>query len=269
MAVVYLSAVVQPVAASAEGVCLGPSAGPSPLRREENRVKSWDTQVVAQTDCRRGVLVDFSARRDLAGDRAPMATAEHPLGPSGIYTIPIYCRRDDYMFLPPDALAGLPCASGSIPSQEAFDPRPLAVRMAAELPPPDLRIGMNPAKGMVAVPTWFWVEGYDGARCHRARRCWSHTRGATSSSSGMVMVSRFWTKPCGRERAANARSTRPRSWSTCGCGPTISPGTLAITTVATSRAEARETAATPSGNRISIPFIPRQFSTRTDGPRSE
>jgi hypothetical protein len=34
--------------------------------------------------------------------------------------------------------------------------------MAAELPPPELRIGMNPALGMVRVPTWFWVEGYDG-----------------------------------------------------------------------------------------------------------
>ena len=34
--------------------------------------------------------------------------------------------------------------------------------MAAQLPPPDLRIGMNPARGMVNVPTWFWVEGYDG-----------------------------------------------------------------------------------------------------------
>lgn len=113
-------------------------------------------------DCRGGVIVGVVATQSAPGSRAPTATAEHPLGPSGIYTIPIYCRRDDYMFLPPDALAGLPCASGSIPSQEAFDPRPLAVRMAAELPPPDLRIGMNPAKGMVAVPTWFWVEGYDG-----------------------------------------------------------------------------------------------------------
>jgi hypothetical protein len=27
---------------------------------------------------------------------------------------------------------------------------------------PDLRIGMNPRLGMVAVPTWFWVEGYNG-----------------------------------------------------------------------------------------------------------
>lgn len=64
------------------------------------------------------------------------------------------------MFLPPEAMAGLPCLD--IPSNDQFDPYPLAVRMAAELPPPDLRIGMNPVKGMVAVPTWFWVEGYDG-----------------------------------------------------------------------------------------------------------
>jgi hypothetical protein len=27
---------------------------------------------------------------------------------------------------------------------------------------PDLRIDMNPRLGMVAVPTWFWVEGYNG-----------------------------------------------------------------------------------------------------------
>jgi hypothetical protein len=64
------------------------------------------------------------------------------------------------MFLPPDTLGGIPCLS--IPQDQAFDPYPLAVRMAAELPPPDLRIGMNPARGMVHVPTWFWVEGYDG-----------------------------------------------------------------------------------------------------------
>jgi hypothetical protein len=50
-----------------------------------------------------------------------------------------------------------------VPQDQRFDPVPLAVRMAAELPPPDLRIGMNPAKGLVHVPTWFWVEGYDGA----------------------------------------------------------------------------------------------------------
>jgi hypothetical protein len=27
---------------------------------------------------------------------------------------------------------------------------------------PSLRLGMNPQLGMLAVPTWFWAEGYDG-----------------------------------------------------------------------------------------------------------
>jgi hypothetical protein len=64
------------------------------------------------------------------------------------------------MFLSPTSLGGLPCAS--LPPHQSLDPRALALKMAAQLPPPDLRIGMNPLKGMVAVPTWFWVEGYDG-----------------------------------------------------------------------------------------------------------
>jgi hypothetical protein len=79
---------------------------------------------------------------------------------NSVLTVPIFCRRDDYMFLPPNALGGIPCLS--VPSSQHFDPKPLAVRLAAEAPPPELRIGMNPLKGMVRVPTWFWVEGYDG-----------------------------------------------------------------------------------------------------------
>jgi hypothetical protein len=157
---ISLLSFIEPAAIAAPGMCLGPSSGPSPLRREESRIQAWDVQVVAQTDCQRGVLVELSAKRELPGERPPGSSSQHPLGPSGILTVPIFCRRDDYMLLPPNAQAGLPCVS--IPSQEAFDPRPLALRMEAELPPPDLRIGMNPAKGMVAVPTWFWVEGYDG-----------------------------------------------------------------------------------------------------------
>jgi hypothetical protein len=85
---------------------------------------------------------------------------DHPLSPSGILSIPIFCRRDDYMFVPPTSLGGLPCASVS--RDDHINPHELALQMEAQLPPPDLRIGMNPAKGMVNVPTWFWVEGYDG-----------------------------------------------------------------------------------------------------------
>jgi hypothetical protein len=49
-----------------------------------------------------------------------------------------------------------------VPADIQIDPRALALAMEAALPPPDLRIEMNPRLGMVAVPTWFWVEGYDG-----------------------------------------------------------------------------------------------------------
>ena len=144
----------------AEPVCLSNPGGPGPVRRVDAKVDLWQAHVDAQNDCRRGARVELTVNRDIPGDRAPTATADHPLGPTGVFTVPIFCRRDDYMFLPPEALGGLPCAS--VPSQERFDPHALAVRLAAELPPPDLRIGMNPAKGMVNVPTWFWVEGYDG-----------------------------------------------------------------------------------------------------------
>ena len=132
----------------------------SPIETVDARVDSWRRRVAGEHECGIGARVELTATRDLPGQQAPTSTADHPLGPTGVFTIPIYCRRDDYMFLPAEALGGLPCAS--VPSQQRFDPEPLAVALAAELPPPDLRIGMNPAKGMVNVPTWFWVEGYDG-----------------------------------------------------------------------------------------------------------
>jgi hypothetical protein len=104
--------------------------------------------------------VTVAAHQTVPGDHSPGGNVEHPLGPTGIFSVPIYCRRDDYLFVPPSSLGGLPCVG--VPSQERFDPYPVAVQMAAQLPPPELRIGMNPTLGMVAVPTWFWVEGYDG-----------------------------------------------------------------------------------------------------------
>ena len=42
------------------------------------------------------------------------------------------------------------------------DPRDIARSMFDRLGLPSVRLGMNPQLGMVAVPTWFWAEGYDG-----------------------------------------------------------------------------------------------------------
>jgi hypothetical protein len=72
----------------------------------------------------------------------------------------VFCRRDDYAFLPPQSTAGIPCEStarGNMP-----DPSQVARSMFDQLELPSLRLNMNPRRGMVAVPTWFWVEGYNG-----------------------------------------------------------------------------------------------------------
>lgn len=132
----------------------------SPNRDFNSRVGTWDVQVTAQDECSGGERVSVVAEQSIPGNIVHGGSGDHPLGASGVASIPLYCRRDDYLFLPPGALGGLPCVS--VPRDEHFDAYPLAVRMEADLPPPDLRIGMNPALGMVAVPTWFWVEGYDG-----------------------------------------------------------------------------------------------------------
>jgi hypothetical protein len=72
----------------------------------------------------------------------------------------LFCRRDDAPFLPAGATAGIPCDG---PTRTALpDPREVARSMFDRLDLPSLRLGMNPQLGMVAVPTWFWAEGYDG-----------------------------------------------------------------------------------------------------------
>jgi hypothetical protein len=147
-------------AVAAPAACSSAPGGPGPVRTLSTHVESWTLEATGAHDCRGGVRVDVNATRTLPGELSPGSSIDHPLSASGVLVVPIYCRRDDYMFLPPAALGGVPCAA--VASTEHFDPLALAQRIEAELPPPDLRIGMNPARGMVAVPTWFWVEGYDG-----------------------------------------------------------------------------------------------------------
>jgi len=81
-------------------------------------------------------------------------------GPSPSDVLRVYCRRDDYAFLPPQSVGGLPCDQPT--RGNARDPRTVAEAMWDQLPLPVLRLGMNPQPGLVAVPTWFWADGYDG-----------------------------------------------------------------------------------------------------------
>jgi hypothetical protein len=80
--------------------------------------------------------------------------------PNPIDQIRLYCRRDDYAFLPPGANGGLPC--GTVRRSASVDPGAIAAELLGSLSLPSLRLDMNPRLGLVAVPTWFWVEGYGG-----------------------------------------------------------------------------------------------------------
>lgn len=42
------------------------------------------------------------------------------------------------------------------------DPRAVALDILRHVPLPNVQIRMNPSRGLVALPGWFWAEGYDG-----------------------------------------------------------------------------------------------------------
>jgi hypothetical protein len=80
--------------------------------------------------------------------------------PSGPIVANGYCWHDDHAFLPAGAQSGISCDATTTAATP--DPYQVALSLLSHLDLPDLRIDMNPRLGMVAVPTWFWVEGYRG-----------------------------------------------------------------------------------------------------------
>jgi hypothetical protein len=44
-----------------------------------------------------------------------------------------------------------------------IDPVSIASELRDHLPVPDMAISANPGTGLVALPSWFWIDGYDGA----------------------------------------------------------------------------------------------------------
>lgn len=58
---------------------------------------------------------------------------------------------------PPVAVPAVPAGGGI-----AIDPREVALDALSRVPLPNIQLRMNPSLGLVALPGWFWVEGYDG-----------------------------------------------------------------------------------------------------------
>lgn len=51
---------------------------------------------------------------------------------------------------------------------ETVDPVSVAMSLLDQIQLPEMRIRFNPDTGLVALASWFWVEGYDGAPIRRA-----------------------------------------------------------------------------------------------------
>lgn len=59
------------------------------------------------------------------------------------------------------AVSGGSSTEGTLGAR-AFEPREMAVEVLHHVPFPEIRPRMNPSLGLVALPSWFWVDGYDG-----------------------------------------------------------------------------------------------------------
>ncbi|MEX2230412.1 MAG: hypothetical protein WEB13_12335 [Dehalococcoidia bacterium] len=49
-----------------------------------------------------------------------------------------------------------------IAPEPVINPSVVAAQLISTIPLPPMSIGTNPATGLVALPSWFWVAGYDG-----------------------------------------------------------------------------------------------------------
>ena len=64
-------------------------------------------------------------------------------------------------WVPVDA-PGAPDVVVTVPGEPPVDPVALASAVLGVVPLPELTLGTNPAVGLVALPSWFWIDGYDG-----------------------------------------------------------------------------------------------------------
>lgn len=57
----------------------------------------------------------------------------------------------------------------SDPGAPPVDPAALAASVLGTVPLPPIAVGASPGVGLVALPSWFWVDGYDGSTLRGSR----------------------------------------------------------------------------------------------------
>lgn len=79
--------------------------------------------------------------------------------------------------------AGLPAGAVAVTGTASppIDPRQVALSLVRQIPLPDLQVSENPSLGLVGLPSWFWVSGYDG-----------QAFGDSASLPGVTVSVRVW-----------------------------------------------------------------------------
>lgn len=69
----------------------------------------------------------------------------------------------------PTNAPGTPTVVISDPGAPPVDPAALAASVLGTVPLPPIAVGASPGVGLVALPSWFWIDGYDGSTLRGSR----------------------------------------------------------------------------------------------------
>ena len=67
--------------------------------------------------------------------------------------------------------------------------REIALTILDHLPLPEIQLQTNPTLGLVSLPAWFWLEGYDGQPFGGARAS------GTNDKAGSALNLQRWVSP--------------------------------------------------------------------------
>jgi hypothetical protein len=74
------------------------------------------------------------------------------------------------------------------------DPHSVALDMLAHIPLPDIHLRANPDLGLVAIPEWFWIEGYNGQPFGQSRTVTLPPPAPGLPPTSFTVTVRLWPK---------------------------------------------------------------------------
>jgi hypothetical protein len=90
---------------------------------------------------------------------------------------------------PPDAPPDVRPGGGG-----GTDPHQVALDMIAHIPLPNIQLKVNPDLGLVAVPEWFWIDGYDGQPFGESRTVTLPPPGPGLPPTSFTVTVRLWAR---------------------------------------------------------------------------